>query len=215
MCRSCWATDAYLSALVTDGTGIKAVCHLGRTCLDARLYVHVHIQEEFVFCPLDCRPRPRFSRSPVHEFEIQRGSAPRRLHRIAQAWFQVHYRSLGREVEIFGQAIVGPVDARQRGAATKHEFAEWFGHGNQQMTKDIIVLHMGRIETQFARAGPDLSGIDHVVPLSRSSSVLALMTSSQRLLRGPARSSRVVSNGTYRFTRPAIRSNSQSRRGSP
>ena len=36
MCRSCWATDAYLSALVTDGTGIKAVCHLERTCLDAR-----------------------------------------------------------------------------------------------------------------------------------------------------------------------------------
>ena len=45
-----WATDAYLSALLTDATDIKAVCHLGRT-IPARLRTAVQMRDRTCVVP--------------------------------------------------------------------------------------------------------------------------------------------------------------------
>ncbi|CAN5159642.1 hypothetical protein BH20ACT22_BH20ACT22_04730 [soil metagenome] len=45
-----WATDAYLSALLTDGTDIKAVCHLGRT-IPARLRTAIELRDRTCVAP--------------------------------------------------------------------------------------------------------------------------------------------------------------------
>ncbi len=45
-----WATDAYLSALLTDGTDIKAVCHLGRT-IPSRLRTALEMRDRTCVVP--------------------------------------------------------------------------------------------------------------------------------------------------------------------
>ncbi|MBA2272370.1 MAG: DUF222 domain-containing protein, partial [Actinobacteria bacterium] len=45
-----WATDAYLSALLTDGSDIKAVCHLGRT-IPSRLRTAIEMRDRTCVVP--------------------------------------------------------------------------------------------------------------------------------------------------------------------
>ena len=78
----------------------------------------------------------------------------------------------------------------------EHEFRKAFTYGDKEVAEDVIILYVGRIEAKPPCARPNLSMINHDLPISSSSSMSALMMSSQRLFRVPARRRLVISSST-------------------
>lgn len=108
--------------------------------------------------------RPAFSRHAEVQREIQRGSPSRYLDRVTKSSFELVHRFVTREVEVLRQPVIRPVDARQRGPATEHEFRERFGHRNEDVAENVVILYMGFVQPELSRARPDLRIVDHVLP---------------------------------------------------
>ena len=92
-----WATDAYLSGLLTDGTDIKAVCHLGRT-IPARLRTAIQMRDRSCVVPgCDARRQLEIDHiTPVTE------GGPTRLDNLARLCRWHHYLKTHRGYRLSG-----------------------------------------------------------------------------------------------------------------